>query len=83
VTGRLRLEGRVVSFDEGVGLGEISAAGQGGPADQYPFHCTQIADGSRAVAVGTRVSFWLLAGRAGRWEAADIRPAGGASREGG
>jgi CspA family cold shock protein len=75
--GRLLLEGRVVSFDEGVGLGEIAAVGHGGPAQQYRFHCTQIADGSRVVAVGAPVSFRLLAGRDGRWEAADIRPASG------
>jgi CspA family cold shock protein len=71
----------VVRFDEAVGLGDIEAAGGAGEAvggaaqaGRYPFHCTQIADGSRTVAVGARVSFGLLAGRAGRWEAADIRP---------
>jgi CspA family cold shock protein len=57
-----------VKFDEAVGLGEVEA----GPI-RYPFHCTQIADGSRVVAVGTVVSFGLLAGRGGRWEAADLR----------
>jgi CspA family cold shock protein len=77
VTGSRRLAGTVVRFDEAVGLGDIEAvAGPGaGPADRYPFHCTQIGDGSRTVAVGARVTFGLLAGRAGRWEAADIRPA--------
>ena len=77
MTGPRQVEGRVVSFDEAVGLGEIAAAGQGGPAEQYRFHCTQIADGSRVVAVGAQVSFRLLAGRDGRWEAADIRPVDG------
>jgi CspA family cold shock protein len=72
VTGRLRLEGQVVSFDERVGVGEID--GQGGPGRRYRFHCTQIADGARLIGVGTRVSFGLGAGRDGRWEAADIRP---------
>ncbi len=65
-------------------VGEVAAVGAvGGTAEEaglgengsYPFHCTQIADGSRTVAVGTRVSFGLLAGRAGRWEAADIEAA--------
>jgi hypothetical protein len=75
-----RLVGTVVGFDEVVGLGDIEAGGarEGGgrePTRRFPFHCTQIVDGSRTVAVGTRVSFGLLAGRAGRWEAADIRPA--------
>jgi cold shock CspA family protein len=78
--GSRRLVGTVVRFDEAVGLGDIAAAvstgaGDGGAAGRYPFHCTQIADGSRTVAVGARVSFGLLAGRAGRWEAADIRSA--------
>ncbi len=75
-----RLIGTVVSFDEAVGLGGIEAdgaAGSEGGTPHFPFHCTQIADGTRAVAVGTRVSFGLLAGRAGRWEAADIRTAAG------
>jgi hypothetical protein len=84
-----RLVGTVVDFDEAVGLGDIEAgeagdagqaagagqAGGGAGSRRFPFHCTQIADGSRTVAVGARVSFGLLAGRAGRWEAADVRPA--------
>jgi hypothetical protein len=88
VTARLQLEGRVETFDEAVGLGEISASfasGPGGPdrrdaaVGRYRFHCTQIADGSRTIAVGTRVSFRLLAGRDGRWEARDVRPSSGAA----
>jgi CspA family cold shock protein len=77
VTGSRRLAGTVVRFDEAVGLGDIEAVAgvRVGSGDHYPFHCTQIADGSRTVAVGGRVTFGLLAGRAGRWEAADIQPA--------
>ncbi len=83
MSARLQLEGRVETFDEAVGLGEISASfasGPGGPdrpdavAGRYRFHCTQIADGSRTVAVGAPVRFRLLAGRDGRWEAGDIEP---------
>jgi cold shock CspA family protein len=81
VTDPRRRTGQVVAFDERVGLGEIQAeGGAGGGAhrpsqpDRFGFHCTQLADGSRTVAVGTRVDFRLLAGRGGRWEAADIRP---------
>jgi CspA family cold shock protein len=75
----LRLEGLVSSFDEAIGLGEITIPEPAHtPAGRYPFHCTQIADGSRVVEVGARVSFRLLAGRDGRWEAADIRPVGDA-----
>jgi CspA family cold shock protein len=84
VTARLELEGRVETFDEAVGLGEVSASSASGlagpdvPVGRYRFHCTQIADGSRTIAVGTWVSFRLRPGRDGRWEAADIRlrPAG-------
>jgi CspA family cold shock protein len=64
-----------LDFDEAVGLGVIE--GEGEPAVCYPFHCTQIADGTRVVAVGAAVSFGLLAGRGGRWEAAEIRPVAG------
>ena len=62
------LAGRVVSFDSAVGLGEIeSAAGE-----RHLFHCIEIADGSREIAVGTDVSFDLLP-KFGRSEAANIR----------
>ena len=61
--------GVVVAFDEAVGLGEIEAAADG---RRYPFHCTQIADGSRSVPVGASVSFSVVAGRRGVWEAADV-----------
>ena len=84
--GRMHLVGTVVAFDERVGWGEIEGearlaggrprAGDGAVSVRYGFHCTQIADGSRTVAVGTKVTFGLLAGRGGRWEAADIRPIG-------
>lgn len=73
MSGSSRWAGVVAAFDEHVGLGEIQPNPAGG---RVPFHCTQIADGSRTVAVGARVSFEWLAGRGGRWEAADIRPAG-------
>ena len=57
-------------FDEGRGLGTVESAGV-----VYPFHCTQIADGSRTIAVGTAVRFELRPGGMGRWEAAAIAPA--------
>jgi hypothetical protein len=79
VTGGERRVGKVVAFDEQVGLGEVeeaSAAGcHSGPL-RYGFHCTQIADGSRRVDVGTEVSFQVVAARGGRWEAGDLRPRG-------
>jgi CspA family cold shock protein len=60
--------GVVTGFDEVVGLGVISDAG----GDPYPFHCIEIADGSRSVEIGAEVRFDLLA-KLGRWEAANIR----------
>lgn len=59
--------GVVASFDEHVGLGVID--GDDGVA--YPFHCIEIADGSRAIEPGTVVTFAELP-KLGRVEAADI-----------
>jgi cold shock CspA family protein len=61
--------GVVVAFDARVGLGDIEAD----DGARHPFHCIVIADGSRSIEVGTRVSFDLLA-KLGRWEASAIRP---------
>ena len=61
--------GTVVAFDEAVGLGSVEADGA-----SYPFHCTQIADGSRRIDTGTAVTFTVLAGRNGTWEAAGVAP---------
>jgi cold shock CspA family protein len=64
------LTGSVVEFDEAVGLGTVAVA----DGRRWPFHCTQIADGSRVVDVGAAVSFEIVAGRRGSWEAAALRP---------
>ena len=58
-------KGMVELFDADVGLGEI----RGEDGRRYPFHCTQIVDGSRRVEVGTRVEFVVGAGHRGQWEA--------------
>jgi cold shock CspA family protein len=63
--------GKVSAFDERRGLGEITAD----DATVYPFHCTVIADGSRTIEVGAPVTFEVVPGRLGRWEAAAIKPA--------
>lgn len=65
-----RLRGTVRSFDVEVGLGEVAA--DDGRA--FPFHCTEIADGSRAIAAGAAVTFVVCAGLPGTWEASDIVP---------
>lgn len=64
------LTGTVVAFDEHRGLGEIEV----GDGRRFPFHCTQIADGTRTIAVGAAVQFTLMAGPGGRWEAARVGP---------
>ena len=62
--------GVVVSFDRQVGLGEVRAA----DGAVFPFHCIEIADGTRDIAVGTAVSFGLLC-KLGRYEASGVQPA--------
>lgn len=57
--------GTVLEFDEHRGLGVI----EGDDGERYPFHCTRIADGTRAVPEGARVEFVVMAGPGGRWEA--------------
>jgi CspA family cold shock protein len=66
---RSRCSGLVGAFDAAVGLGSVD----GDDGTRYPFHCTQIADGSREVAGGSRIDFVVVPGHLGRWEAADIR----------
>jgi cold shock CspA family protein len=63
------VSGVVESFDDAAGYGEVVGEG-GGP---WFFHCTAIADGTRTVQVGATVTFGVVAGRLGRWEASDLR----------
>ena len=60
-----------MEFDEAKGYGVIDDASTGA---RYFFHCTQIADGTRSIAVGAEVDFDVAAGRLGRWEAVALRP---------
>jgi cold shock CspA family protein len=57
--------GKVVGFDKEVGLGEVQAK----DGRTYPFHCTEIADGTRDIAVGAEVAFVAVAGHRGTREA--------------
>lgn len=61
--------GTVTQFDEYVGLGEVTAPG----GEVYPFHCVEIADGSRTIEVGTDVEFDLIT-KFATIEAAQLRP---------
>jgi cold shock CspA family protein len=60
--------GRVTAYDEGRGLGSVETRG----GAWFAFHSTAIANGSRRIAVGSRVSFVVVAGVGGRFEAASL-----------
>jgi cold shock CspA family protein len=62
--------GTVTEFDPVRGWGAVT----GDDGARVEFHCTQIADGSRSIAVGTAVRYRLAPGHLGRWEAAAIAP---------
>ncbi len=62
------LTGRVVSFDTAVGIGEIESS----TGERHLFHCIEIADGTRDIALDAEVTFDLLH-KFGRAEAANIR----------
>lgn len=62
--------GTVTTFDESSATGTVTDD----TGTQFPFHCIEIADGSRTIAPGTPVEFTVLA-KFGRYEAAQIRPA--------
>ena len=59
--------GSVTDFDAARGLGAVfDQAG-----NVFPFHCVEIADGSREIAIGTAVRFDMVV-KFGRLEAARI-----------
>jgi len=57
----------VVTYDDHTGLGEVEAAG-----DRFWFHCTQLLDGSRHAEPGQPVTFRVVPGLRGIWEAAEV-----------
>jgi cold shock CspA family protein len=63
--------GRVATFDDHVGRGEIEARG----GMHFPFHCTAIADGTRTIAPDTPVKFRLVPGPLGALEAVAVKTA--------
>lgn len=65
------MTGTVATFDEHKGYGVLRADDDG---RELFFHCTQIADGTRAIAVGTAVTFDVVPGHLGRWEATAVTP---------
>lgn len=59
--------GWVSSFDDHRGLGEVRSDN----GDTFPFHCVEIANGTRTIEVGAAVTF-ALAPRLGRDEAVAV-----------
>lgn len=60
--------GTVVEFDARRGIGAVERA----DGARFAFHCTQIADGTRTVPVGAAVTYRIVPGALGRWEAGEI-----------
>jgi cold shock CspA family protein len=61
--------GRVVVYDARRGLGTVERD----DGHRFGFHCTAIVDGSRDIPVGATVTFRVVPGHLGAWEAASIR----------
>jgi cold shock CspA family protein len=62
--------GRVASFDQARGLGEV----RDDDGTILAFHATAVADGSRTIAVGAAVTFTVAPGHRGRYEARSLAP---------
>ena len=62
------MNGVVSEWDEHGGYGTIRAD----DGQELFFHCTALVDGTRTTAVGQHVTFEIVPGRLGRWEAAEI-----------
>jgi len=62
--------GVVTEFDDPRGLGAL----RDDDGRLFPFHCSALSDGSRTVAVGTRVAYTVVAGHGGRYEARAVNP---------
>ena len=60
--------GTVTEFDDPRGWGVVTTD----DGTELFFHCSAIADGTRSIEVGTAVSFEVVPGSQGRWEAAAL-----------
>ncbi len=63
--------GTVEAYDPARGWGTIA----GVDGEHLGFHCTQIADGSRAILVGATVRYVRVPAHLGAWEAAAVTSA--------
>jgi cold shock CspA family protein len=68
----LSTSGTVIEFDDAAGTGRVRDDDADG-AERF-FHCTAIADGTRTITVGTKVTYDVRPGHRGQWEAAAITP---------
>ena len=64
------MRGRVAEFDEAKGFGFVEAE----DGRRLFFHCTQIAGGTRSIDRGAAVTFEIVAGHLGRYEAVAVTP---------
>jgi cold shock CspA family protein len=62
------MDGVVAAFDDFKGYGLVRTEN----GVEHFFHCTAIADGTRTIAVGTPVTFALVPGHRGQWEASGV-----------
>ncbi len=62
--------GEVTAFDEQAGLGTVRAD----DGREHAFHCVAVADGSRTIPTGVRVTFTVAPGLPGAWEAWSVAP---------
>jgi len=62
----------VLEFDDDKGIGTVRAD----DGRELFFHCTQIADGTRTIPPGVRVTFEVVPGHRGRYQAIAVAPAG-------
>ena len=62
------MHGTVRDFDEAKGYGTVRSE----DGRELFFHCTQIADGTRTIPVGADVTFDVVPGHNGRWEATAV-----------
>jgi cold shock CspA family protein len=62
------VHGVVAEFDDFKGYGTVRAD----DGTELFFHCTRIGDGTRTIPTGAVVTFAVVPGHLGRWEAAEV-----------
>jgi cold shock CspA family protein len=62
------MTGLVLEFDDDKGIGTV----RGDDGRELFFHCTQIADGTRTIDTGARVTFEVVPGHRGQYQAVAV-----------